>query len=59
MKELKVISRLMLKLMWKSESKNIKEKLSEAALQRCFCKEVFLKYAANVQEKTHAEMRFQ
>ena len=49
----------MLKLMWKSESKNIKEKLSEAALQRCFCKEVFLEYAANVQEKTNAEMRFQ
>ena len=31
----------------------------EAALQRCSLKKVLLKYAANLQEKTHAEVRFQ
>ena len=32
---------------------------SEAALQRCSYKKVFLKYAANLQENTHAKVRFQ
>ena len=27
-----------------------------AAIQRCSCKKVFLKYAANLQENTHAEV---
>ena len=33
--------------------------LHEAALYRCFHKYVFWKYAANLQEKTHAEVQFQ
>ena len=32
---------------------------TEAALQRCSYKEVFWKYAVNLQENTHAEVRFQ
>ena len=31
----------------------------QAALQRCSCEKVFWKYAANLQENTHAEMWFQ
>ena len=34
-------------------------KLFESALQRCSYKEVFWKYAVNLQENTHAEVRFQ
>ena len=34
-------------------------KLWEAATQRCSYKKVFWKYAANLQEDTHAEVRFQ
>ena len=33
--------------------------LSEAALQRCSQEKVFLKYAANLQENSHAKVRFQ
>ena len=33
--------------------------LLEAAIQRCFLEKVFWKYAANLQENTHAEVRFQ
>ena len=32
---------------------------TEAATQRCFLKKVFWKYAANLQEDAHAEVRFQ
>ena len=32
---------------------------SEAATQRCSWEKVFWKYAANLQENTHAEVRFQ
>ena len=32
--------------------------VSEVALQRCSYEKVFWKYAANLQEKTHAEVRF-
>ena len=32
---------------------------SEAAVQRCFKENVFWKYATNLQENTHAEVRFQ
>ena len=32
--------------------------ISEVALQRCSYEKVFWKYAANLQEKTHAEVRF-
>ena len=32
---------------------------SEAALQSCSYKKVFWKYAANLQENTHAEVWFQ
>ena len=32
---------------------------TEAALQRCFWKKMIRKYAANLQENTHAELRFQ
>ena len=32
---------------------------TEAALKRCFWEKVFWKYAANLQENTHAEVRFQ
>ena len=32
---------------------------SEAALHRCSYKKVFRKYAANLQENNHAEVRFQ
>ena len=32
---------------------------SEAALQRCFYKKLFWKYAANLQENTHVEVWFQ
>ena len=35
------------------------EQYSEAALQRCSEEKVFWKYAANLQENTHAEMWFQ
>ena len=31
----------------------------EAATQRCSWEKVFWKYAANLQENTHAEVRFQ
>ena len=31
----------------------------EAAIQRCSFEKVFLKYAVNLQENTHAEVRFQ
>ena len=34
-------------------------KLSEAAIKRCSYKKVFWKYAANLQENTHAEVWFQ
>ena len=30
-----------------------------AALQRCSLEKMFYKYAANLQENTHAEVRFQ
>ena len=33
--------------------------LSEIAIHRCFYEKVVWKYAANLQEKAHAEMRFQ
>ena len=33
--------------------------LLEAALQRCSQEKVFVKYAANLQENSHAEVRFQ
>ena len=32
---------------------------SEAAIQTCSKEKVFLKYAENLQENTHAEVRFQ
>ena len=32
---------------------------SEAAIQRCSYKKLFWKYAANLQEKTHAKVWFQ
>ena len=32
---------------------------SEAAVQRCFWENMFWKYAANLQEKTNAEVQFQ
>ena len=32
---------------------------SEAAIQRCSLEKVFWKYSANLQENTHAEVRFQ
>ena len=31
----------------------------EAATQRCFWEKVFWKYVANLQENSHAEVRFQ
>ena len=34
----------------------IKYSYSEAAVQRCAKEKMFLKYAANLQEKTHAEV---
>ena len=33
--------------------------ITEAAIQRCSHKTVFWKYAANLQDNTHAEVRFQ
>ena len=33
--------------------------IPEAALQRCSLEKMFWKYAANLQEKTHVEVRFQ
>ena len=33
--------------------------MSEAATQRCSLEKVFWKYAANLQENTHAEVQFQ
>ena len=36
-----------------------KKLLSEAATQRCSFEKVFWKYASNLQENTHAEVRFQ
>ena len=36
--------------------KGVKEK--EAALQRCSKENVFWKYAANLHENTHTDMRF-
>ena len=40
--------------------RHIKRKeISEAAIQRCSEKQVFWKYAADLQENTHAEVRFQ
>ena len=33
--------------------------VAEAALQRCSQEKVFWKYSANLQENTHAEVRFQ
>ena len=32
---------------------------SEVEIQKCSYEKVFLKYAANLQENTHAEKRFQ
>ena len=32
---------------------------AEAAVQRCSYENVFWKYAANLQENTHAEVQFQ
>ena len=32
---------------------------SEAATQKCSLEKVFWKYAANLQQSTHAEVRFQ
>ena len=32
---------------------------TEAAIQRCSVEKVFWKYAANLQENNHAEVRFQ
>ena len=34
-------------------------KRTEAALQKCFWEKVFWKYAANIQDSTRAEVRFQ
>ena len=33
-------------------------KVPEAATERCFLKNVFWKYAANLQENTHTEVGF-
>ena len=44
-------------IFWKSIKPLIAE--SEAALQMCSYKKVFWKYAANLQENTHAKVRFQ
>ena len=35
------------------------EVVTEAAVLRCYYKKVFCKYAANLQESTHAEVAFQ
>ena len=40
-------------------SQIISDPIPEAAPQRCSWEKVFWKYAANLQEKTHAEVRFQ
>ena len=37
----------------------LKSHLTEAAVQRCFYEKIFRKYAANLQENTHAEVWFQ
>ena len=36
-----------------------KFRISEAATQRCSLEKLFWKYAADLQENTHAEVRFQ
>ena len=36
-----------------------KHDFSEAYFQRCFYKNVFLKYTAKLRENTHAEVQFQ
>ena len=36
----------------------LSQPLPEAALERCSYKKVFWNYAANVQENSHAEVRF-
>ena len=40
-------------------SQNILKLSSEAGVQGCSLEKVFWKYAANLQENTHAEVRFQ
>ena len=41
-----------------SISKILIQKASEAAVRGCSEEKVFWKYAANLQENTHAEVRF-
>ena len=36
-----------------------KVEIREAVIQRCSVKKLFWKYAANLQENTHAKVRFQ
>ena len=38
---------------------SVKVLYTEAAIQRCFYKTLFWKFAANFQESTHAEVLFQ
>ena len=40
-------------------SEQLSENLPEAAIQRCSWEDVFWKYVANLEENTHAEVRFQ
>ena len=35
------------------------QRATETTIQRCYYKKVFLKYAANLQENTHAKVKFQ
>ena len=35
------------------------QKATEATIQRCYYRKVFLKYAANLQENTYAKVKFQ
>ena len=39
--------------------RNMQQRNSEAATRRCFLEKVFWKYAANLQENTHAQKWFQ
>ena len=38
---------------------SVKLTSTEAVIQRCSYEKLFWKYAANLQENTHAELRFQ
>ena len=54
-----VVKKITIELLNFENAKTEMKLKTETAIQRCSWEKVFWKYAANLQENTHAEVRFQ